>query len=68
MNCMKQDELMAVVSIDGRYKEKKPANWLHFFEGALIKYRTYIEIEYFITLCETGISPLNEIPAEKLPL
>ncbi len=66
MNCMKQDELMAVSPIDGRYKEKTGELASFFSEGALIKYRTYIEIEYFITLCETGISPLNEIPAEKI--
>jgi adenylosuccinate lyase len=63
---MKQDELMAVSPIDGRYKEKTGELASFFSEGALIKYRTYIEIEYFITLCETGISPLNEIPAEKI--
>ena len=32
----------------------------------MIKYRTRVEVEYFIALCETGISPLNEIPAEKI--
>jgi adenylosuccinate lyase len=63
---MKQDELMAVSPIDGRYKGKTGELASFFSEGALIKYRTYIEIEYFITLCETGISPLNEIPAEKI--
>ena len=66
MNCMKQDELMAVSPIDGRYKGKTGELASFFSEGALIKYRTYIEIEYFITLCETGISPLNEIPTEKI--
>jgi len=66
MNRMKQDELMAVSPIDGRYKEKTGELASFFSEGALIKYRTYIEIEYFIALCETGISPLNEISAERI--
>lgn len=63
---MENHELAAVSPIDGRYREKTKGLASFFSEGALIKYRTRVEIEYFIALCETGISPLNEIPAEKM--
>ena len=65
---MKQNELTAISPIDGRYRGKTDELAVFFSEGALIKYRTRVEIEYFIALCETGISPLNEIPAEKSTL
>ena len=63
---MENHELAAVSPIDGRYREKTKELASFFSEGALIKYRTRVEVEYFIALCETGISPLNEIPAEKI--
>src|SRR5690606_37895317 len=35
-----------------------------FSEKALIKYRVYIEIEYFIALCELPLNSLKEIDNE----
>lgn len=63
---MELNELMAISPVDGRYREKTQELASFFSEFALIKYRVYVEIEYFIALCETGITPLNEIKKELL--
>jgi adenylosuccinate lyase len=48
---MKLSSLNAISPIDGRYRKvtEKLANY--FSEGALIKYRVMVEVEYFIALC-----------------
>ncbi len=51
--------LKAVSPIDGRYKDKVAALENYFSEYALIKYRTRIEIEYFIALCELPLKQLS---------
>lgn len=58
---MKLDELSAISPIDGRYRDKTRELAPYFSEYALIKYRTQVEVEYFIALCELGISPLNKV-------
>lgn len=58
---MKLDELSAISPIDGRYRDKTRELALYFSEYALIKYRTQVEVEYFISLCELGISPLDKV-------
>ena len=47
--------LSAVSPIDGRYASKTSSLRDYFSEYALIRYRTRVEIEYFIALC--GIPP-----------
>ena len=58
---MKLDELSAISPIDGRYRDKTRELAVYFSEYALIKYRTQVEVEYFISLCELGISPLDKV-------
>ncbi len=58
---MKLNRLTAISPIDGRYGSATEELGLYFSEYALIKYRTHVEIEYFISLCELGISPLDKI-------
>ena len=58
---MKLDELSAISPIDGRYRDKTRELAVYFSEYALIKYRTQVEAEYFISLCELGISPLDKV-------
>lgn len=58
---MKLNELSAISPIDGRYRDKTDELAVYFSEYALIKYRTQVEIEYFISLCELGISPLHKV-------
>lgn len=58
---MKLNELTAISPIDGRYRDKTDELTNYFSEYALIKYRTRVEIEYFVALCELGIQPLDGI-------
>ena len=47
-----QSALCSISPLDGRYARQTEVLQLYFSEGALIKYRVYIEIEYFIVLCD----------------
>ena len=55
---MELDILTAVSPIDGRYRGKTEPLAGYFSEYALIKYRIFVEIEYFIALCELPIPQL----------
>ncbi|GET29881.1 adenylosuccinate lyase [Prolixibacter sp. SD074] len=50
--------LTAISPVDGRYREKVDELGEYFSEFALIKYRVFVEVEYFISL--TGI-PLPQL-------
>lgn len=58
---MKLDKLTAISPIDGRYRNNTAELAEFFSEYALIKYRTHVEVEYFISLCELNMSPLDKI-------
>ncbi len=64
------NELTAISPIDGRYRKKvEPLSEL-FSEFALIKYRVFVEIEYFLALYELGLPEIQNIPKsiiEELP-
>lgn len=51
--------LTAVSPIDGRYHHTTVELAGYFSEYALIKYRVFIEVEYFISLCGSGIPQLR---------
>lgn len=51
--------LNAISPIDGRYRKSTEALSLYFSEAGLIKYRVFVEIEYFIALCEIPLSQLK---------
>lgn len=51
--------LTAISPIDGRYRKTSHDLALYFSEFALIKYRLYVEIEYFIALCELPLPQLK---------
>ena len=55
---MNLSPLQAISPVDGRYRSTTQNLALYFSESALIKYRVYVEIEYFIALCETGLTAL----------
>lgn len=57
---MELDILTAISPIDGRYRNKTAALAPYFSEYALMKYRTRVEIEYFIALCEIPLSQLAD--------
>ncbi len=50
--------LTAVSPIDGRYRGATEELGVYFSEAALIKYRVYVEVEYFIALCELPLPQL----------
>ncbi|MBP1646253.1 MAG: adenylosuccinate lyase [Bacteroidetes bacterium] len=54
------DSLLAISPIDGRYRKQVELLANYFSEKALINYRTRVEIEYFIALCELGIEGLKD--------
>ncbi|MVN91152.1 adenylosuccinate lyase [Mucilaginibacter aquatilis] len=51
--------LMAISPVDGRYHNATASLSAYFSEYALIKYRVYVEVEYFIALCEHPLPQLN---------
>lgn len=53
--------LNAVSPIDGRYRSKTKSLSNYFSEGALIKYRVLVEVEYFIALCEADLPQLKGV-------
>lgn len=58
---MELNSLTAVTPVDGRYGNKVENLWKYFSEFALIKYRVFTEVEYFIALCKIPLPQLAEI-------
>ena len=52
--------LTAISPIDGRYRTKVDELAAYFSEYALIKYRVFIEVEYFIALVNIPLPQLSE--------
>ena len=61
---MEISKLSALSPVDGRYRQQVDELAVFFSEYALIKYRIYVEIEYFIALSEIPL-PLLEGLSEK---
>ncbi len=57
--------LSAISPIDGRYRRATEPLGAFFSEGALIRYRVMMEIEYFIALCEIPIDKLKSIKSSQ---
>ncbi len=53
--------LTAVSPVDGRYRRATGALSDYFSEGALIRYRVRVEIEYFVALCRLPLPQLEAI-------
>ena len=62
---MKFSALTAISPVDGRYSDQIENLWKYFSEFALIKYRVFVEVEYFIALCEIPLPQLKEINGVK---
>jgi adenylosuccinate lyase len=58
---MQFSNLEAISPVDGRYRRAVAQLGNYFSEGALIKYRVQIEIEYFIALCRLPLPPLKKV-------
>ncbi len=63
---MNLNSLTAISPVDGRYQNKVENLWKYFSEYALIKYRVFVEIEYFVALCELPLPQLSEITKNQL--
>jgi len=57
--------LKAISPIDGRYANQTQILSGYFSEHALMKYRVWVEIEYFIGLCEIPLPQLNQIGSKQ---
>jgi len=53
--------LEAISPVDGRYRRATRQLADYFSEGALIKYRVLVEVEYFIALCELPLPQLKGV-------
>ncbi len=58
---MQLNNLTAISPIDGRYRKKLEVLSNYFSEFALIKYRIFVEIQYFIALWELEIPQLSKL-------
>jgi adenylosuccinate lyase len=56
---MEFSSLEAISPVDGRYRRATEKLADYFSEGALIKYRVLVEVEYFIALCELPLPQLK---------
>lgn len=56
---MEFSSLEAISPVDGRYRRATQKLADYFSEGALIKYRVLVEVEYFIALCELPLPQLE---------
>lgn len=62
---MISSSLYAVSPIDGRYYNTTKQLGEFFSEAALIKYRVFVEIEYFIALCQIPLPQLSDFDHSK---
>lgn len=64
---MNLSSLQAISPVDGRYQKTTAPLAKYFSESALIKYRVFVEIEYFIALCEAKIPGLTNFDPKLYP-
>jgi adenylosuccinate lyase len=58
---MELTSLNAISPVDGRYRKSVEKLEEYFSEGALIRYRVRVEVEYFIALCKLPIPQLADV-------
>lgn len=58
---MELTPLNAISPVDGRYRKITQTLSNYFSEGALIRYRVLVEVEYFIALCNLPLPQLKDI-------
>jgi adenylosuccinate lyase len=58
--------LKAISPVDGRYADKTAVLGEYFSEYALIRYRVFVEIQYFIALCQYGLPQLSAFEEDKI--
>lgn len=55
----------AVSPVDGRYHKQTESLAYYFSEAAFINYRVFVEIEYFIAICELPLPGLESFDKDK---
>ena len=55
----------AISPIDGRYRKQVEGLSYYFSEAAIINYRVFVEVEYFIALVEFGLPQLKNFDKSK---
>lgn len=65
---MQLNELTAISPLDGRYRKQVAILANYFSEYALIRYRLYVEIQYFIALCKIPLPQLVSFDSAKFAL
>ena len=56
----------AISPVDGRYRKQVERLSYYFSEAALINYRVFVEVEYFIALYELPLEQLKDIDKKKI--
>lgn len=64
---MSLSPLYAVSPVDGRYHTQTAELSVYFSEAALIKYRVWVEVEYFIALYELPLPQLSLVDKQVFP-
>ncbi len=65
--CPKNNAMLTRISpIDGRYASKTQELSYFFSEYALIKYRVWVELQYFVALVKLPLPQLEDFPVDKL--
>lgn len=62
---MELTTINAISPIDGRYRKQVEDLSYFFSEGAIINYRVFVEVEYFISLVELGLPQLKDFDKSK---
>lgn len=57
--------LNAISPIDGRYRKSTSVLATYFSESALIKYRVWVEVEYYIALSKLGLKGFDGLTKEQ---
>jgi len=56
---MELSALTSISPVDGRYRKQTEDLAKYFSEYSLIRFRVYVEIEYFVSLCEIPLPQLK---------
>jgi len=56
----------AISPVDGRYRKQVERLSYYFSEAGLINYRVFVEVEYFIALCELPLPQLKDFDTKKI--
>src|SRR5512133_3469679 len=59
--------LTAIAPVDGRYRNQVKELAVYLSEFGLIRFRVYVEIEYFIALCELPLPQLKDFDKIRFP-